>query len=1066
MDPHDAVLALRDALDIESRRADALAAVAPYLPARGLQLAVDAAREHAEMGYDASAAFNALAMRTVEFDDPWLISRLGETLAPYVPDQALTAFVDLAVALPDAFHEDRSRVVAELAARLAAGGRPEAGLLLLELALRTAPASGWFGDRAAAVASYIREEDDADRLVELVMRELSPDARAATLVALAHWMIDGDLLRQTADEVEDDVTRARLYVAWLHTRPEAERQDLARSLLEQGDRAPLAVAGIALRGVLPEAFDIGLDALLAELGRVEDEPLWPHDAWFWAAIHDALAAPHARGAVAEALLGALPGLSDEWSARAIETIGAQLSYEELTPLVGRAHEAISARPNRRALSALDRWEPRAGGAFEPDPLIREIEATLSDVDPGDRSEVVLAALTSAPRSGSAAQYGPPLDIEELPAAYDRKFPAKPARPERPGGFDEDDLLEDGDFLEEDDLLADDALLEEDVYGPSRGWRGPAHPVVNTGFAEPGDPGRSLHPHIPLQPGTQLFWLQVGEPDPYSIETAPIGLEESVPSGSRVTVALYPVSAGVEIAGAETGELEVLPDGSAIVVRPAAPIADPELVRWRLAFALEIAPGVDEIELRCSIFRTQLLVQSRRIRAAVTDRPPTRGEERVVTSDVDYVLIRELAPAPLRQVAEHGLSLMVNGDAATHNLHALLPGDEAPITHSTRFEGGELQDMIVQARRALRSAAFGSPEPWCAKDKYQYNDPVDRARLEKDLLELAVRGFRFYDACINRLVGGRAASVKFENATLGPTRIQIALKQHGGLILPAALFYDHPLDTGLRHLRLCPAFLDALGDVDAMTALDCFGGQCPDREDVTVVCPSGFWGFRHDLGLPLSIDAFGDGPVDVSFDIGYDSHPDLGVAVSTDPRFELRATHEQQLQGLRPDLGWHYADTRTEVIELMRRTPAQLLYFYCHGGLSAANAPFLSVGGVDEEGITSDVFRTYRIHWDDPRPLVFINGCHTTALEPDTALDFVSRLVDTAAAAGVIGTEITTFEPLAGAFATECLRRFLGGEEIGAAVRGARLTLLASGNPLGLIYIPFVMPSLRLVDRAA
>jgi hypothetical protein len=98
--------------------------------------------------------------------------------------------------------------------------------------------------------------------------------------------------------------------------------------------------------------------------------------------------------------------------------------------------------------------------------------------------------------------------------------------------------------------------------------------------------------------------------------------------------------------------------------------------------------------------------------------------------------------------------------------------------------------------------------------------------------------------------------------------------------------------------------------------------------------------------------------------------------------------------------------------------------------------------------------------------VFINGCHTTALEPGTALSFVSRLVDTAEAAGVIGTEITTFEPLAGAFATACLRRFLAGEEIGAAVRGARLELLGQANPLGLIYVPFVLPSMRLVARSA
>jgi hypothetical protein len=596
---------------------------------------------------------------------------------------------------------------------------------------------------------------------------------------------------------------------------------------------------------------------------------------------------------------------------------------------------------------------------------------------------------------------------------------------------------------------------------------PRPAVVNTGFADPAEPGRGVSRFQPLHPGDWHFWLEVGEPLPESIETQPVGLLASVPSGCTVTVALYPVSEGVEILdGFDTAELEVRPDGSAIVTRGAAALADAALARRRVAFPVRVAPGTAEVELRCSIFRRQMLVQSRRIRARVAGAPTGPGDTPVLTSDVDYLLVRRLVPRALTPVADHGLSLMLNGDGATHNLHALVAGDDVPITHSTRFEGGELQDMIVQTRRALRLAAFESQEPWHEGDDYRYAGPPDNARLEEDLLELAVRGYRFYDHCINRLAGSVEASIDFAERTRRPTRIQIALRRNGGLVLPAAVFYDHPLDSGEPDLRLCPEFLGAVGDLDALHALPCFAGACPHHDDLSVVCPSGFWGFRHDLGLPLSLDEFGEGPANVSFEIGFDAHPDLGVAVSTDPRFTLRAAHEQELRALRPDVGWHYANTRADVIRLMRETPAQLLYFYCHGGLSPANAPFLGVGAVDEAGITSDVFRAFQIRWTDPRPLVFINGCHTTALEPDTALDFVSRLVDTAAAAGVLGTEITTFEPLAGAFATQCLRRFLAGEEIGAAVRGARLALLAQGNPLGLIYVPFVMPSVRLVEREA
>jgi hypothetical protein len=44
-----------------------------------------------------------------------------------------------------------------------------------------------------------------------------------------------------------------------------------------------------------------------------------------------------------------------------------------------------------------------------------------------------------------------------------------------------------------------------------------------------------------------------------------------------------------------------------------------------------------------------------------------------------------------------------------------------------------------------------------------------------------------------------------------------------------------------------------------------------------------------------------------------------------------------------------------------------------------------------------------------------------------------------------------------------LRRFFNGDKIGDAVRGARLKILKDGNPLGLVYIPYVIAGLHLVQ---
>jgi hypothetical protein len=1052
----EAIKALRAALADERQRAEVVAALAPHLPDRGIRPAVYAALELLERGHDPSAALRAIARRVVELDNPWLLRKTGDTLAEHVPDDAIVGFVRLTVAIPAGLRELRRRMLGNAAVRFASTYRTDAALLLLEVALDGTD-DAWAGLRAAAVATYVSAPEDVQRLVDLVMR-LEPPARAATLVQLAPRLEDGDPLLRTADEIDDPPTRFRLFAAWVARLPTDERQVEARELFAAAEGISRAIVVFALPKALAAEVTAGVDAILDELERAADEPTWEPNTWFWAAVEAALAGAEGRQRLAVALLQAAYGLDAEWRALALEAI-AVIPGPELESVLPLAHDLVYGGPDRptaREQRALERLSPSLAFPTHVEPVAPLVEEILSDVAPDARARVVMAAL--AP------------EIPEPQQRVERDSEVHPVRPRRPRRLEEPeyDLP-----LDEDEEYEDDFDDYDDFYAPRApayeapaalpDWAEPGVAVVNTGFAEPDDPRTALDPRRYLQPGDLCFWVEVGEPDPFSIESQPVGLRESVDAGDRVTVALFPVTPGAEVLD-DTGDLEVLADGSAVVVRPAAPVEDADLARRRLVFRVQILPGTRDFELRCSIFCRQLLVQSRLVRALVSERAAAPEPQPVVTSELDYVLFRDLRPGPLRNVAEHGLSLMVNGNGATHNLHALLPGDNVPITHSTRFEGGELQDMVDQARRALRAAAFDSPDPWREGDSYQYDEPVDRARLEKDMLELAVRGYRFYDTCINRLIGGRAASRRFEEQTLRPTRIQIAIKQHGGLLLPAALFYDHPLDTSQPELRLCPEFLGALDDVDAMTALACFDGRCPSRGDMGVVCPSGFWGYRHHVGLPLSIDEFGDDD-GVTCEIGYNAQPHLGVAVSTDPRFVLRATHVQELRALRPDLGWHYAPTRDQVIELMRSTPTELLYFYCHGGVSQANAPFISVGGTDEPGITSDVFRAYRIWWSDPRPLVFINGCHTTALEPDTALDFVSRLVDTAGAAGVIGTEITTFEPLAGRFATECLRRFLGGEEIGAAVRGARLALLARGNPLGLIYIPFVMPSLRLVARS-
>ena len=101
-------------------------------------------------------------------------------------------------------------------------------------------------------------------------------------------------------------------------------------------------------------------------------------------------------------------------------------------------------------------------------------------------------------------------------------------------------------------------------------------------------------------------------------------------------------------------------------------------------------------------------------------------------------------------------------------------------------------------------------------------------------------------------------------------------------------------------------------------------------------------------------------------------------------------------------------------------------------------------------------------WSDPRPFGFVNGCHTTAVRPDQAFDLVSAFVQHVNAAGVIGTEITAGEALATRVGHAFLRRFVGRETAGEAMRHTRLELLLEHrNPFGPVYTPFTLAGLRL-----
>jgi hypothetical protein len=629
---------------------------------------------------------------------------------------------------------------------------------------------------------------------------------------------------------------------------------------------------------------------------------------------------------------------------------------------------------------------------------------------------------------------------------------------------------------------------------------PSNRLVNTGVADRAHPGAPIDPwDEPLLSAESFyFWLEVGPLIAGSMEATPTPLPD-LPTEARLTVALFGFKNEIQIVNPQqTGELQIDASGHAKVSRPAErPVdVDDELATRRLFFAIVTPDRTGLFRLRCNIYCEQVLLQSRlatvRVETAL-DRAlrqeDERGREswylrhmvwlrkqpgrRTLESVVDYVLSRTFEPAQLAELLPHRLSMMVNDNGNdTHGFHFFGYDGKEYFKDGASIPGNILQQLVAMPRHALNAVSWGTTTDWDGQLPYLYKDGLpDYKRLTNDLARLAVAGFRVYSKLAHEL--GRKNSAALEELTRHSGMLQIALKESANSAFPAALIYDYNFDSDAfliadGNYTLCPTFQAALKSNDSLANCACFHGHCPVKAEIDLIlkegrlinemgpkiCPSGFWGYRHAIGLPVSVKGAPDAPTQISFKRA----PSMGVGIAT--TLQGWPAHEAKLRKLRPDLGWLLASTRDEVLKMLKATGSHLIYFYCHGGVTKEEVPFLVVGN-QEMNISPDILFTEAISWKNPRPLVFINGCRTTAITPDIALQFVNPFVQQADAAGVIGTDITVFEPLASAFSEECLKRFFAGDPIGDAVRGARLALLKQGNPLGLAYVPFVLPSLRL-----
>jgi hypothetical protein len=363
---------------------------------------------------------------------------------------------------------------------------------------------------------------------------------------------------------------------------------------------------------------------------------------------------------------------------------------------------------------------------------------------------------------------------------------------------------------------------------------------------------------------------------------------------------------------------------------------------------------------------------------------------------------------------------------------------------------QLDSLTATTRGALRQLA----------DDRSGEDPDDEgvaSRLQRQLPRLAIVGFRIYADLASGLTQEDARALAHETRT--PAVIPIASRTRTTKTFPAAILYDRPIDTALpaSEFVLCPAFGTALATHLNLTQTICWQGECPSAQNQEVVCASGFWGFRHAIGHPYSVAASGH---DQEVSLVYEDDPDIVLGLGSDPALhpDEHVARLADLAASWPTTHWHLASERSRFIEVLEEVEPHLVYLFGRGG-DQEGIPGLMIGLGESSPLQPTHLRG--IHWSRRRPIVIVNS----GVGGDGLGEF-TRAFLAAGACGVIGMEAPIRAREAAPFAEQLISRILTGQQVGWAIRDARLDILGMGSPSALSYTGLIDPSLRLNGPAA
>ncbi|MEI8407705.1 MULTISPECIES: leucine-rich repeat domain-containing protein [unclassified Kribbella] len=452
-------------------------------------------------------------------------------------------------------------------------------------------------------------------------------------------------------------------------------------------------------------------------------------------------------------------------------------------------------------------------------------------------------------------------------------------------------------------------------------------------------------------------------------------------------------------------------------------------------------------LRVTLYHRNNVIQSVRVDFDV--HTSERGTSQI-KGIVDFALTDDAARAP--ELPGRALSILTNdGASGTHTIVVNNSKQAIAVTVSD----GQATTVLTAVRKRLTEITLGASGN---KSQYDEDNRKRTADFINDLRRMALSGAQLWQAVVPDV---RDRSDLREQLAY---RAKIQISRATRTVFPWALIYDIPRDPE-EDGTLCQILED--WEVQQASLRD-YPSRCPHEAShgLNVICPYGFWGFRHLIEQPPSVRS---GTLRTSIKVAAPAR--AAAARSLALNQTLTTTHFSDLEQCLAD--WFElvpCDDRSTLEATLADPRLPLAYFYCHGRTEMQAdvvMPYLEIGtdtriAPGSLGAWHEAGGWGSSHWSETAPLVFINGCETAALQPSDVVSFVDAFAGLHAA-GVVGTEISVSQRVAGEMALNFYRHFAGpdGVSVGTALYRARIDLLRKGNIAGLVYTPFCSMDLIL-----